>query len=119
MEEEAAVGWRPAHTQDHACVEQEEVGSMKLLGWERLTAVERGVDGDMPLLLPSQEVVLAAAVAAVVAAGVLLAQAQAVVAAEAVRVALAVATVLVAEVGKGEAEWTEPISQSVKHKINA
>lgn len=116
MAEEAVVEAVQVHTQDHVCVRQEEVGSMKLLGWQHLTAVEKGVDGDMPLLLPLQGAVLAAVA---VAGALLVAAAAAEADFEAAGVVFAVVTALVAEVEKGEVEWTEPISQSVKHKANA
>jgi hypothetical protein len=120
VEEEAAVEVVQVHTQNHVCVGQEEVGSVKLLGWQHLMVVERGADEDMLLLLSLQGAVLAA-VAVVAAAGVLTVAGVAAAEAdfEAVGVVPAVATALVAEVVKREVEWTEPIFQSVTYKANA
>lgn len=119
MTEEAVVERVLVYTQDHVYAGQGEVGSMKLQGWQWLMVVERGVDGDMPLLLLLQGVVLAAAVAVVVAGVMLVMAAAAEADFEAVGVVHAVANAFVAEAEKGEAEWIEPISQSVKHKVNA
>ena len=114
MEEEAAVEVVQAHTQDHVHVTEEVADSVKLLEWQHWMVIERVVDGDMPHLLPLQEVELAA-VAAVV---VFVEQAAAVAYSEAVQLVFAVVMLPAAAAEMRGVEWTGPVSQSAKHKAH-
>lgn len=103
-----------AHTQDHVHVTEEVADSVKLLEWQHWMVIERVVDGDMPHLLPLQEVELAA-VAAVV---VFVEQAAAVAYSEAVQLVFAVVMLPAAAAEMRGVEWTGPVSQSAKHKAH-
>ena len=86
---------------------------MTLLEWQHWTVFERVVDGDTAHLLPLQ--VELAAVAAVV---VFVVQAAAEADSEAVELVFAVVMLPAAEAETRGVEWTEPVSQSAKHKAN-
>jgi len=114
VEEVAAVEGVQVHTQDHVHVTQEVADSMTLLEWQHWMVIERVVDGDMSHLLLLQEVGLVV-VAAVV---VFVVQAAAGAYSEAVELVFAVVMLPAAEAEMMGAEWTGPVFQSAKHKVN-